>query len=344
MALATYSIFGSRVPDGSIAAVDATVYMKGLKFKITSSIANSYFQPYTASVVGVKLYRGTLYAGSYTCSLWLSSSRTLLGETCSIPPKVSETGWVSASFPSPISISLDTDYVMVAYSYANGYTYFNAPFATPYYSSSVWNPLVGLHIGYTASGSLANPAPPFMPVNIGYVADNNAFGLDVVISASELLYSGSNTHGVATQGVNGYLQGINLGPTSIHGDSPMGRNLQVGVTQSLTEGLPSPPSLQLDIPGFWRFRWAVKAGARAIYVSAKQDISSGSYRPSMIVRNNPQVGLYTDLSGSAASAAGWQQIPLSFTATGNGVVWVELCNNDTSNYNNPAFFDHIITT
>jgi hypothetical protein len=267
----------------------------------------------------------------------------MLGDTCSIPLKVSETGWVSASFPSPISISLDTDYVMVAYSYGNGYTYFNAPFATPYYSSSLWNPLVGLHIGYTASGSFINPAPPFMPVNIGYVADNNAFGLDVVISASEITY-GATRDRVGTQATVGALQGISLGgPTSINGDTPMGRHLQVGVTQSLTEGFLSPPSLKLDVPGFWRFRWVVKAGPRAIYVSAKQN-STGSYRPSMVVRKNSVVGLTADLSASAPDGVGWQQVgPITFTATGNGVVWVELHNNQTTAIS-ASLFDHIITT
>ena len=149
----------------------------------------------------------------------------------------------------------------------------------------------------------------------------------------------------ATQCVNGYVQGISLGgPTSIHGDAPMGRHLQIGVTQSLTEGFLNPPSLQLDIPGFWRFRWVVKAGPRAIYVSAKQNSTGSIYRPSVKVKKNSAVGLATDLTASAAAGGDWQQIPIAFTATGNDVVWVELWNNNTNAFNTPAFFDHIITT
>jgi hypothetical protein len=56
------------------------------------------------------------------------------------------------------------------------------------------------------------------------------------------------------------------------------------------------------------------------------------------------VGLTADLSASAAYSPDWQQIPMAFTATGNGVVWVELWNNNTAMFNAPAFFDHIITT
>jgi hypothetical protein len=112
----------------------------------------------------------------------------------------------------------------------------------------------------------------------------------------------------------------------------------------LGEGFLSPPSLKLEIPGFWRFRWVVKAGPRAIYVSAKQNATGSVYRPSVILKQNNDVGLTADLSASAAYSPDWQQIPMAFTATGNGVVWVELWNNNTAMFNAPAFFDHIITT
>lgn len=142
----------------------------------------------------------------------------------------------------------------------------------------------------------------------------------------------------------GAVQAISLGgPTSYLSDSPNGRHLQVGVTQSLDEGFPTAPCLSLQIPGFWRFRWSIKTGQRAIYVWANQN-STGSYRPSVVIRSNALVGMTADLSASAADGPGWQQIgPINFTATGNGVVWVELHNNNTANVS-ASLFDHIITT
>ena len=342
MAMALYDILGSLVPT-NLSIVDPTVYSMGTRFRITSSIAGVVFQPYTASVSGIKIYRGNLYTGPYTGSLWRVSDQTMMGTTCSIPPRGVPYGWESASFNPPISISLDTDYIITRYSYANSYCDTLNIFATNYYSNSLWNPVVGLHTAYTATGSLANPAPPSYPNPT--VVDPNWHGTDVIVSASLITYPMGNTRGMATQCVNGFLQGISLGsPTSIAGDTPMGRHLQVGVTQSLGEGFPAPPSLQLNVPGFWRFRWSVKAGPRAIYVSAKQNSTGSVYRPSVILKQNNAVGLTADVSASAAAGADWQQIPMAFTATGNGVVWVELWNNNTAMFNAPAFFDHIITT
>ena len=341
-----YDVFGSTVP-GHVPVIDGTSYSMGVRFRLTSSIVVPYFTAsFSASVVGAKAYRGTSYTGPYTCSLWRVSDTSMMGTTCSIPPKVSETGWVSASFNPPISISLDTDYIICAYGFANGYCYSDNTFTTNYYSRSIWNPIVGIHAAYTGTGSAANPGPPTYP-NPGPADNNNWHGRDVIISSSILITypcTGKKSS-PATPCVNGYMQGISLGgPTSIHGDAPMGNHLQSGVTQSLTEGFPSPPSLELDVPGLWRFRWSIKAGPRAIYVSAKQNATGSAFRPSIIIRRNSAVGLNADLSASAAYGPDWQQIPMAFTATGNGVVWVELWNNNTAMFNSPAFFDHIITT
>ncbi len=159
---------------------------------------------------------------------------------------------------------------------------------------------------------------------------------------------------ISVQSSKGVLRGICLGGlTGIDGDTSLGRHLQVGVTQSIVEGSPSPPSLQLTIPGFWRFRWVITPGQRRISVYTKQN-STGSYRPSLVVKANSSVGIANDLSGSAPDGTGWQTIgPIVFTATGTGVVWVELHNNEIGMYNNlfpavaynnPAYFDHIVTT
>jgi hypothetical protein len=154
---------------------------------------------------------------------------------------------------------------------------------------------------------------------------------------------------------HGFAQGIAFSaPTTIDGAGSFGRHMQVGVNQDTTQGSPSPPSLRLDFPGnMWRFRWVTKEGARSISVLSMQN-STGSYRPSMIIKANPNIGLNNDLSASAANGSGWVNIgPIMFTSLAPDVVWVELHNNNygLSNLNasgnpefvkTPAYFDHII--
>ena len=159
---------------------------------------------------------------------------------------------------------------------------------------------------------------------------------------------GGKDSGAAKRWVIGALQGISLGgPTSINGDGTFGRHLQVGVTQSMSDGNPAAPCLSLDIPGMWRFRWVVKAGTRTINVNVKQagTIFTSSLRPTVVVKANPNIGLNTDISGSAVASQGWVTIgPISFIATTSGVTWVELHNNNTNEINTPTLFDHIVTT
>lgn len=148
---------------------------------------------------------------------------------------------------------------------------------------------------------------------------------------------------------NSFLQGIALSSnTSYDGEATAGRHLQVSTTRSLNEGFPSAPCISLERAGFWRFRWVVKPGPRAIYVWAQQNSTASAVRPSVVVKNNTTVGLNADLSASAPYGAGWQQVgPITFTATGNGVVWVELHNNYTGAVPpviSASYFDHIITT
>jgi len=151
--------------------------------------------------------------------------------------------------------------------------------------------------------------------------------------------------------VAGATRGISFGaPTSME-DGNFGRNMQVGIFKDTVEGSPTQPCLRMDIPGMWRFRWVIRTGARSVSVSAKQN-STGSYRPSMIVRKNTACGVLTDMSASAAAGAGWTTIgPITFAGTGSEAVWVELRNNNIGVANSngnlvyaPAYFDHIVTT
>lgn len=157
---------------------------------------------------------------------------------------------------------------------------------------------------------------------------------------------GSTGKGFPGRGTVGQLQGISYSGTStsiIGNDSTNGRHMQTGVRENTTDGSPAAPSLQLDFPGFWRFRWVVKAGTHSITVQTKQVANTAPF-PSMIVKANPAVGLSSDLSASSAGGTGWTVIgPISFAFTGTGVVFVELHNNCLA-YDSPALFDHIVIT
>ena len=153
-------------------------------------------------------------------------------------------------------------------------------------------------------------------------------------------------------GIAGAMKGISFGaPTDTNELGSFGHNMQVGIFKDTVEGSPTQPCLRMDIPGMWRFRWVVKSGARSVSVLAKQN-STGSSRPSVIVRKNTACGVLTDMSASAAAGAGWTTIgPITFSGTGSESVWVELRNNNTGVANSngtlvyaPAYFDHIVTT
>jgi len=178
---------------------------------------------------------------------------------------------------------------------------------------------------------------------------------DLLSESSSLTASQKRNRSESHTFVLGAAQGITIGDSgTIDGNGSFGRYIQVGVNKETVDGVPSAPSLRLDYPGnMWRFRWVVKGGNRSISVSAKQN-STGSYRPSMVIKANSNIGLNYDVSSSAADGAGWVTIgPITFTATSGSseAVWVELHNN---NYNIissnggltavPAYFDHIIAS
>jgi hypothetical protein len=140
------------------------------------------------------------------------------------------------------------------------------------------------------------------------------------------------------------------GPTSVTGGAQGGWPLQIGVGRSDTEGFPSPPSILLEQPGVWRFRWQLNPGSQTISCYTKQEANSAPY-PSMVVKANPSIGVNVDVSASAPSGTGWKKIgPITIVATSPGVVWVELCANyagqDASSANPlgpwyPCYFDNI---
>lgn len=89
-------------------------------------------------------------------------------------------------------------------------------------------------------------------------------------------------------------------------------------------GYPSGPSLSMPRGGTLRIRVPVDAGARGISIAVLQP-STTLPRPSITIRANPAVGLYSDLQASAPAGSGWVTIgPLAWTATAAGGVWIDL--------------------
>lgn len=89
--------------------------------------------------------------------------------------------------------------------------------------------------------------------------------------------------------------------------------------------------------GEFPFRLAVKAGARTVSVDVRQPQAT-AIRPRLRVRANPSIGLMSDLEAVAGASTDWQTLSVSFTATANGGVRVELVNEDGAN---PCWFDNL---
>jgi hypothetical protein len=164
-------------------------------------------------------------------------------------------------------------------------------------------------------------------------------------SGPAVLFSGHRNETGALSGVTGsigFIQCLATNNTSRLSDGTFGRHMQVGVLRNNTEGSPAQPSLQLDIPGMWRFRWSVRSGSRTVQINCKQ-AANGTPRPTMIVKAATGI-LAADQTGTAGSSTGWVVISVSFVALADGALWVELWNNYYGLYATPTYFDHIVAT
>jgi len=149
------------------------------------------------------------------------------------------------------------------------------------------------------------------------------------------------------------MNGLNLeGATTWSGDTAAGRHMGQFIIQNVTDGTPAQPCLQLNFPGFWRFRWAVSAGStHSISVFMKQPCNTAPY-PSIVIKANAAIGVSTDLTLSSTGGTGWVSVgPLTTPSiTAAGVLWVELHNNSTVwglSGSTPAgvvYFDHLAVT
>jgi hypothetical protein len=146
--------------------------------------------------------------------------------------------------------------------------------------------------------------------------------------------------------VVGFLRGISFGGLStMYGNDTGGiKDFQVGMKKNTTEGSPATPSLELSIPGMFRFRWSLTVGSRSVSIRVKQADLVATQRPTLVIRANSDVGVNSDLTATAAAGSDWTTIgPITFSATAVGMVWVEVYNN-LQVLNTSAYFDHIVVT
>lgn len=150
-----------------------------------------------------------------------------------------------------------------------------------------------------------------------------------------LPYSASNGN-TSDQARFGVLRSMNIG------GSPVWIS---GMSKELVDGSPGAPSLKLDRPNSWRFRWAIRStGAHTIQINAKQAVNQNP-RPSMIVRANPSIGIYNDVSASAPTGTGWVLLgPISVTTSAVGATYVDISNNYSGSTSSSCYFDHIVST
>lgn len=320
----------------------------GMRFVLTSSITK--LLPWTGSAVNIHVYRANSYTGSYTCSLWQSSSQALLG-WCIIPTG-SGAKWESASLSPPVTLSLDTEYRVGAYMSRGAYSLsmFTNQGQSQSYLATVYNPMYNTAVGgcYIYTGSVSTASAGF---TFPFTNSNEWYGLDVLISGSDFVW---NVFGKSSGSAVGSALQASIVPISVcvgdmigsvEGGTTTGKYYQTGITQSLSEGNTAAPSLCIHYPGKWRFKWEVKKGVRKISVKVKQSSNVAGKRPSLVVRQNASIGIPNNVSASAAVSSDWVTIgPVQITPTRSGVVWVELWNNDNETMWSPAYFDTIVST
>lgn len=127
--------------------------------------------------------------------------------------------------------------------------------------------------------------------------------------------------------------GMNLGGSIMY---------SLGVSKSDTVGNPVP-SMLMQYPATFKFRWAAESGARTVQVDVKQSCNV-SPRPTLTVKANPDAGISFDVVGSAPSSTGWVTIgPLNLTPTSNSVLIIELSCNQRQEGDDGCFWDNLTT-
>lgn len=128
--------------------------------------------------------------------------------------------------------------------------------------------------------------------------------------------------------------GMNLGGAIGYG---------LGISKSTTDGNPTP-SMLMQYPTKIQFRWAVPASVSSVQVDVKQSCNV-SPRPTLTIKANPDIGVNSDVVGTAASGTGWVTIgPISATPSSRGVLIIELDCPTREEGDDGCFWDNLITS
>ena len=159
----TYAVFATTATPAEPTNNDGQGIVLGMKFRSTQS----------GVIIGVRYYKGAGTTGTHTGHLWTSAgvllgSTTFAGETAS--------GWQQATFASPITISVNTTYVVSLFSPSGHYA------ATdPYFTSAQVNgPLRALANGEDGPNGLYRYSATSVFPNSSFNSSN--YFVDVVFS------------------------------------------------------------------------------------------------------------------------------------------------------------------
>ncbi|HEV7951045.1 MAG TPA: DUF4082 domain-containing protein, partial [Glaciihabitans sp.] len=111
------SLFAANATPATITVNDTSSVELGMKFTVSAN----------GTISGARFYKGPQNTGTHTGKLW-TSTRTLLGNTTF--NNESASGWQTATFASPISVTAGTTYVVSYHSnggYSSDSNYFTAP-------------------------------------------------------------------------------------------------------------------------------------------------------------------------------------------------------------------------
>jgi hypothetical protein len=113
----TLSIWSATVVPGIPSSNDPQAVELGVKFRSDSA----------TTITGVRFYKGTSNTGTHTGSLWSSAGTRLATVTFS---NETATGWQTANFATPVSISANTTYIVSYFAPNSHYAYNSGYFAS----------------------------------------------------------------------------------------------------------------------------------------------------------------------------------------------------------------------
>lgn len=116
--------------------------------------------------------------------------------------------------------------------------------------------------------------------------------------------------------------------------------MSVGTSKSVADGVPSPcVAVRGRYGRAWRLRVPVKTGTYSVSCKVKPE-SAGAARPSVAILENQEIGI-AGQTATAGAGSGWMTVgPMTFTATGDGGIEVELRTGD-SEFEATALFDDL---